>query len=117
MTRNAKAFTLITTLLLLSQLKIRPSILSLKRMKLTTTIIVGTKPLNVTPLYDNPPDYWSCCREYSTPLIDLKQSEKQISILVLHLIFHRVTVVLELEEGESPEYSHAVFCHDKWRSF
>ncbi|XP_076444144.1 arrestin domain-containing protein 17-like [Babylonia areolata] len=43
------------------ELKIKPARLSLKRLKLTSDIIVGTISLNVGPYHDSPPDYWSCC--------------------------------------------------------
>ncbi|KAK7116093.1 arrestin domain-containing protein 17-like [Littorina saxatilis] len=43
------------------ELKIKPSLLSLKRLKLHTPIIIGTKDLDCTTYFDSPPDYESCC--------------------------------------------------------
>ncbi|KAK7477661.1 hypothetical protein BaRGS_00031045 [Batillaria attramentaria] len=43
------------------ELRIKPSLLSLKRLKLNTNIIIGTKPLDMS-FNDSPPDYYTCCR-------------------------------------------------------
>ena len=49
---------------------------------------------------------------------------KKISVLALHLVFHRfspinccLSVVLKLDKGDYPENSHVVFCPNKQRYF
>ncbi|XP_076465907.1 arrestin domain-containing protein 17-like [Babylonia areolata] len=43
------------------ELKIKPSSLTFKRLKLHSDVIVGTTSLAASSLHDSPPDYWSCC--------------------------------------------------------
>lgn len=60
------------------ELKIKPSLLSLKRLKLTTDVIIGTIPLDTT-FFDSPPDYYSCCPPSYEDVIDMTKLEKYAS--------------------------------------
>lgn len=50
------------------QLKIRPAMLTLKRLRLSSEIIVGTIAVDRSLQTDRPPDYWTSPREYLTIL-------------------------------------------------